>query len=161
MNKGHSGGWYLLRRIIVSLAIAVLPGAAGCGRSSNDTPEQLALYSIDGREERRNSVSEERFQGYPVLGWLEIKDAEDRKKIMAALEQGIAQSSGKPPVCFSPRYGIQAMRHDKSSVYVISFQCLQLQVIHDDATIMKTTTAAPEAVLNGYLTKAGIPLAPE
>ncbi|HEY4308199.1 MAG TPA: hypothetical protein VGN12_02005 [Pirellulales bacterium] len=161
MNKGHSGGWNLFGLIIVSLVIAVLAGAAGCGRSSNDTPEQLTLYSIDGREERRNSVTEQRFQGYPVLGWLDIEDADDRKAIMSAVEQGIAQSNGKPPVCFSPRYGIQAMRHDKSSAYVISFQCLQLQVIHDDATIMKTTTAAPEAVLNGYLTKAGIPLAPE
>jgi hypothetical protein len=161
MNKGHSGGWNLLGLIIDSLTIAVLASAAGCGRSSKDTPEQLTLYSIDGREERRNSVTEERFQGYPVLGWLDIEDAKDRRTIMAALEQGIAQSSGKPPVCFSPRFGIQAMLHDKSSVYVISFQCLQLQVIHDDATIMKTTTAAPEAVLNGYLIKAGIPLAPE
>lgn len=145
------------------LLVVLVSCTAGCGRSaiSGFECDRLVLFSIDGRDDRRTSADEELFRGYPVLGKINVKDPADRRKIMAAVAKGIARSDGTMAKCFWPRHAIHAEKNGKSVDYVICFECLQLSINRDDDGRMVPTTREPAAVLNPYLTKAGIPIAPD
>ena len=96
-------------------------------------PQQLTLYSIDGHDfaPGEEPHADETFHGYPVLGKAEITDMAERKAIMAALKQGITQSDGSVDVCFRPRYAILSTQNERVVAYVISFECLQMQMIFE------------------------------
>jgi hypothetical protein len=64
------------------------------------------------------------FHGYQVLGKTEILDAETRKSLVSALENGAAENHGDAMLCFNPRHGIHVARHDKEMDFVICFECL-------------------------------------
>jgi hypothetical protein len=142
------------------LAIAILSSTAGCGRSSSATPDQLILYSIDGRVDPYLSTAGEQFRGYPVLGKLDIKEAADRQEIMAALAEGIANSDGTMAKCFWPRHALHAVTKGRSVDYVICFECLQLQIDQGAGPTLTATTREPQTVVNSFLTDAHIPIAP-
>src|SRR2546425_5725912 len=59
-----------------------------------DAPDQLILYSIDGRDfdpPESRPMADETFHGYPVLGKVEIIDPDKRKELMTAVKEGIAR----------------------------------------------------------------------
>src|SRR5689334_1966387 len=80
-------------------------------RAVSTTPDQLTLYSIDGRDpdRRQHLGSNEDYHGYPVLGKLEVADAAQRRQIMRALNEGITGSNGTSNKCFWPRHGIRTV----------------------------------------------------
>lgn len=88
----------LARSLSITGFIVVVCFQAGCGRdrvvgpeTGADFPIQLILYSIDGRKEAEKSLEgKETFYGYLVLGKVDVKDAEKRKELFAALKQGMA-----------------------------------------------------------------------
>ena len=127
-----------------------------------NTPEELVLYSIDGREEREDvSSSDEQFHGYPILGKLQVKQATARAAIIAAIKGGVAQSDGSAAACFWPRHGIHVVENGESADYVICFECSQMAIYHRENKDSAPTTSYPQSVLDGYLEGAGIPLAPK
>lgn len=133
----------------ITCSIVFVSFNAGCGRNSVadlEIPEQLILYSIDGQDYGPENAPkvEETFHGYPVLGKVEIKEAEKREEIIAALKDGIAGSDGTMAKCFWPRHGIRAVEKGQTIDYVICFECYQLQVYLDgnaksEPTIRKIT----------------------
>jgi hypothetical protein len=137
----------------------------GCRRDplgGVDVPEQLTLYSIDGRdfEPGKQPKVDEKFHGYPVLGKVEITDAGKRKEIIAALKEGLAHDDGSIAACFWPRHAIRVVDKGRTIDYVICFQCYQVQAYDGNAKSVKPVTREPQPVLNRHLKEAGIPLAP-
>src|SRR5687768_16467731 len=71
-------------------------------------PEQLTLFSIDGRASYRREdtpVAVDEFHGYPVLGKIEITDPEKRRELIAALKDAVARRPEYGAKCFHPRHG--------------------------------------------------------
>jgi hypothetical protein len=153
-------------RFVTSLACIVVAFVfAGCGGDSAtglDTPEQLTLYSLDGRdfEPGEEPKTEEKFHGYPVLGKLEITDAAKRDEIVAALKDGLARSDGRMAKCFWPRHAIRVLEKGHSIDYVICFECYQLEIHKGASKSVKPVTREPQPVFNKFLKEASIPLAP-
>ena len=108
--------------------IAYLLFTAGCARESVEsvtdveTPEKLILYSVDGRDfEPGNAPKvDEAFHGYPVLGKVEITEAEKRNEIIAAVKDGIARSDGKLAKCFWPRHAIRTIEKGKIANVIVT-----------------------------------------
>ncbi len=146
--------------------LLVLSGFVGCGRdpvAALDTPEQLTLYSIDGRdfEPGEEPKAEEKFYRYPVLGKVQTRDAVQRHEIVAALEEGVARRDSKMKAgCFWPRHAIRAVETGRTIDFVICFECYQLEVHEGSHRTSKPVTRDPQPVFNKYLHEAKIPLAP-
>lgn len=153
-------------RFLAQLAwVFVTAAIAGCGGDSApglDAPEQLTLYSIDGRdfEPGQEPKTEEEFHGYPVLGKLEITDADKRREIIDALKQGLDQKDVKPAACFWPRHAIRTIESGQTTDYVICFECYQLAIHKGTERHGKPVSREPMALFNKHLTEAKIPLAP-
>src|SRR5262245_42014235 len=106
-----------MKRCIGSLILFL--AIIGCGRGSLNglsDPEQLTLFSIDGRDEpqRGEAKAKESFHGYPVLGKIEITDPAQRRALLAALHDAIARNDGRMAFCFWPRHGIRAVEKGKT-----------------------------------------------
>jgi hypothetical protein len=152
-------------RFLLGACLLVAAVMVGCGRDpvlGLGVPEQLYLYSLDGRyfEPGQEPKTAEKFHGVPVLGKVEITDPEKRREIVAALKDGVARSDGKTAGCFWPRHGLRVVEKGQTLDYVICFECLQLEVHAGGSKKTKPTTWAPQAVFNKHLKEAGLPLAP-
>lgn len=126
------------------------------------TPEHLVLYSIDGRdfEPGQEPQTAEKFYNYPVLGKIEIQSEADRATIIQAVKRSVAGgtlSLGKH--CFWPRHGIRATFAGETIDLVICFECDSLNV-EGAIEASEPISDAAQPVLNEFLTKAGIPIAP-
>src|SRR5205814_56502 len=120
-----AGIWSLVFGSIV-VGTIVIVGCGGSPLSGLHDPEQVMLLSIDGREGAVGSglKAGEFFRGYPILGQVEINDAEQRRQLIAALKDGIARSDRHYWVmCFCPRHGLRVVENGKTVDYVICFQC--------------------------------------
>ena len=128
-------------RVVWLLAGALLPAVVGCGISPTadpslvdlQAPEQLTLFSIDGRDAEGNGIGRRgegvseavgEFRGYPVLGQVEVTDPDLRNQLIAALKDGYARRPARSAKCFWPRHGVRAVEKGKTVEYVICFQCL-------------------------------------
>jgi hypothetical protein len=137
----------------------------GCGSkptSEFGAPEQLTLYSIDGRDSEpgQKPQTEETFHHYPVLGKVELTDAEQRRELLAALQSGIDSGDRDPRKCFWPRHAIRTVEKSRTREYVICFQCRQMYIYEDGSESRKPITDQPQPRLNKFLQEAGVPLAP-
>ncbi len=160
-----TGGAMRIHLVTLFACGVVAVALTGCGRdpvAGPDAPEQLTLYSIDGRhfEPGQEPKAAEKFHGYPVLGKVEITDVAKRKEIAGALKDGLAQSDGWMADCFRPRHAIRAVTNGRSIDYVICFECYQLEAHDGDSKSVKPVTREPQSVFNKHLKEAGIPLAP-
>ena len=139
--------------IFVSICFsALLVAIAGCTPRSAPkpvVPDQLTLYSIDGRDfpPGQKPKSDETFHDYPVLGKVDVKSAEARRVLMAALQDGLAQSDGTMAHCFWPRHALRIVEKGRTIDYVICFQCLQVMVFDGNSSETKPTTPPVKACL--------------
>ena len=127
-------------------------------------PEQLILYSIDGRDHPHYQMpkTEEQFHRIPILGKIEITEPRQKREIMTALRKGIIQfSPGSEAKCFWPRHGMRTIESGKVTDYVICFECSQLHVHQGESRKWLGTSPRPQPVLDDILTTAGVPLAPK
>jgi len=145
-----------------ALAASALLGCSREPAADTQTPLQLTLYSIDGRDFKPGEEPQtaEKLYGYPVLGKVEITAADQRKLIFATLQEGMARSDGTMAMCFWPRHAIRTLENGRTVDYVICFKCLQLEMHAGDSTSTKPITRDPQPVFNKLLQTAGIPLAP-
>jgi hypothetical protein len=147
------------------LLVATIVTLGGCSRDPYpglENPEELTLYSIDGRDFQpgQEPKVDEKFHGYPVLGKLKITDAGKRKEIAAALQDAMAKSDGTMNKCFWPRHAIRVKVGDRTVDYVICFECLQLELHPSTGRTAKAITRDPQPLFNHYLEEASVPLAP-
>src|SRR5947199_5846779 len=95
--------------------------------------DSMTLYSLDGTFdfEGGKKPEGEAFHNYPVLGQLDVTSLKDRREIVNAVKQGIAEYKGQPAKCFWPRHGIRFTQRGKTIEYLICFECNQLTVYRD------------------------------
>lgn len=124
--------------------------------------DRMVLYSIDGRgtKQLEQMKFDEYFHKIPVLGKTEITSANERAKILNALNSGIAQGD-RQAACFWPRHGLRIERDGQTTDYVICFYCYFMKVFTEESETTVMTSRAPKVMFNEYLTAAEIPLAPE
>jgi hypothetical protein len=123
-------------------------------------PEQLTLFSIDGTQGfAERPPPPERFHGYPVLGQIDIGDAEKRMEVLYALKQGIKEENVRLP-CWRPRHGLRVVQKGRQRDYVICFECGRLVFIAPWTENQGLSiTVSGRDLLNQLLQDAGVPLA--
>jgi hypothetical protein len=155
--------------IAVCMALALLPG---CVRADNKIPDKVKealdkaesfdLYSLDPTRLKLDEVPKDAFHGRKVLGKTTVKDAETRKKLLAALEKGIAENKGEVAGCFNPRHGIRVTHDGKTYDLVICFECFSAEVYDGDKKDGSfLVTNSPQPAFNKVLTDAKVPLPKE
>jgi hypothetical protein len=146
---------------LVGAALAAGPAGAADKPSSKSVKEILEkadtfeLYSLDPGPRKVAGG----FHGWKVLGKTPVKDAAARKRILAAVYKGLADSDGTVANCFNPRHGIRATHKGKTVDLVICFECLQVQFHAGKEQATELTTASPQPTLDKVLKDAGVPLA--
>lgn len=162
------GGWFVL----VALADGkhrIVGGPYGLGYLStgNVVPaavrealagaKSLELYSLD--PSHQEEVPKDNFHDWKILGKTSIEDAGQRKQLVSALQNGVAESFGAAAACFNPRHGIRALHEGKTVDLVICFECFQVQIYVGDEQDSVLLTDSPQSVFDKLLSDAGVPLA--
>jgi hypothetical protein len=146
-----------MRRSIAGLIVLTLGAVLLARPDDNKLPE--AVTAILDKAEQIELLSLDP-DGRKVLGSTTIKDAETRKKVLAALYKGIKDSDGKYAKCFEPRHAIRAIVDGKAVDLVICFECLQIKIVSPiEGRVL--TTATPQATFDKVLTDAKVPLPPK
>jgi hypothetical protein len=165
-----------------ALACLIL-ASVGCGAPTDlQSPEQLTLYSIDGRWHRGGADWDcgpgareledapeyippagvkiaEQFHGYPVLGKVEITDAQQRQQIVSGLKEGLRQ--GGMSKCFCPRHAVRAVEKGHTFEYLICFQCHDyVEFIDGNRKRSGSVGDGVRSVFDQPLRDASIPIAP-
>ena len=141
-------------RLLPSLALLAL---VGCGASVDaEKKEPFILYSLHGNdvEPDKRPKTAEQFHSFPVLGKVEIANADSRKEILAALQAGMGK--GERHKCFWPRHGIRVVSNGQATDYVICFECGLVSVFGGSNETKSTDTSAA-VVFNRYLKDVGVP----
>lgn len=68
------------------------------------------------------------FHSWRVLGRSEVSSPEDRKRLLALIEQGLTQGDGRAAKCFNPRHAITAKRGAEIVDVVVCYECFQIEV---------------------------------
>jgi hypothetical protein len=142
--------------------------ASGVGCSSGSTivrvdesPDELTLLSIDGREGVRTE-SKEHLRGYPVLGTVVITDANKKRELMKALSEAIARRPEHPAKCFWPRHVLRAVSAGKTVDYVICFECSNFEQFEGDQKVhYGPINKDAEPLFDKVLQDAGVPVTPK
>jgi hypothetical protein len=155
--------------LVLVTAIPVIVGCAGKPTGSK-IPEtaaaalekavQFELLAIDPKHQDEKPKDD--FHGWRILGRTTIKDANTRKKLVAALKQGAAENDGIFANCFNPRHGIRVTHEGKTIDFLICFECLQVQVYTDklrDGGFL--TISSPQPLFDEVLRQAGVSVTEE
>jgi hypothetical protein len=144
-------------------------GCTGSPLARLKAPEQLTLFSIDGRDvdawaERRRGhgvpQAVGQFHGYPVLGSVEIMNSEERQLLIAALKQSVA-AGGQVAECFWPRHGLRVVENGQTVEYLICFECTAFEEFVGDKKL-RYAGISPDSrpTFDQPLKRAGVPIAP-
>ncbi|MBA4066816.1 MAG: hypothetical protein C0501_24530 [Isosphaera sp.] len=89
-----------------------------------------------------------------------MKDADTRKKLVAAFKKGVADNTGIAAACFNPRHGIRVTSDKKTVDFVVCFECFSVKSYADgkDAGGF-LITKSPQKAFDAALTDAKVPLA--
>jgi hypothetical protein len=124
-----------------------------------ENAEEMELYSL--APERAEDKDKTALRGWKVLGKTVLKEAADRKKAFAAVQDGV-ENVGKSEKCFRPRLGLRAVHDGKTVDLLISYECGWLYIYlnqKEEEVGRLETGSAPELVLDKMLRAAGVPLA--
>ena len=124
-----------------------------------DESERFVLLSLDPVQSKEPSTeAAEKFHSYPVLGRVEIKDANQKHRLLRALYKGVEDSDGTVARCFNPRHGIRAVSGTNWIELVICFECSYMQEYGTGSRHGATTTGSPGETFNRVLKDAGVPI---
>ena len=130
-----------------------------------DRAERVTLYSIEFREgPEQLSGTGEVVHGFPVLGKVEVTDAEQRRQLFDALKSALAQRNVMQYKCFFPRHVLQVEQDGRVIEYVVCFQCRNYEMYVDgNRRYHNTRSIGPDAapVFNKPLEDANIPIVPK
>jgi hypothetical protein len=112
-------------------------------RAILDASENFVLISLEpidpftdaDRTDKRKPDKRKRFQSYPVLGEIEIKDPKLKGELLAGLYAGVEKYQREKfslPTCFFPRHGIRAVSGTNWVELVICFSCKQISASQSD-----------------------------
>ncbi len=147
--------------ILVAIALALVAAYLAWPRASLPVPDRITamtLYSIDGRGIEGPRPGQVTFNGYPVLGAVELNDR-DQVVVLRAINRGVAEAAGSAS-CHWPRHALRITGAHKTMDYAICFECSNIEVFDGDSRSWVSTTPDPQSTLNDVLTDAGIELAP-
>lgn len=120
------------------------------------TSEQFTLYSLKPVSDGRSGDGW--FYGNRVLGQMEINNAAERQKLVAALYRGIAENTGFEAACHNPRHAIRAVKGRRIVEMTICFECFNVMVFESGRRHMERTSTTPEPIFNRTLRAAKIPI---
>jgi hypothetical protein len=124
----------------------------------------LTIFSIDGRWNDRGqgvppAVGE--FRGYPLLGSVEIKDAAERKRLIAALKKSVSGEVSMAK-CYWPRHAIRAVENGQTVEYVLCFECGNFEEFLNDVRVRYVTVdSGARPTFDEPLERAGVATAPK
>jgi hypothetical protein len=133
-------------------------GIPAAAKTILEQADEFELFSLDPRPPRKPAKGT--FHGYKILGSTEVQDTSTRRRLVTALERGIAENEGIMMACFNPRHGIHVTRAKEHADFVICFECDQIQ-ISGAASGEVLTTGSPQPIFNQVLRDAKVPLRPE
>ena len=154
----------MLRAITFCCLLIFASVICGCGTTAPDVEPDapMTLHSLDGKVHPTKLQTGNGFEGFPLLGSVEIKDAATRKKLVAALEAGIDDSDGTMAKCFWPRHALETEVDGRPTKFIICFECLQIKIISQgEKDRVVATTSERESVFDEVLKAASVELAPK
>ena len=120
------------------------------------------LYRLDGDRYPGQPVPEgsELLHGWTILESCIIDSSRDRAVMFKAFEQGREEmrriGTDHLPDCFQPRHAIRVVVNDRTTDYLICFQCSNFMVWTDDEqTGGGSTTDSPEKTFDEMLADCG------
>jgi hypothetical protein len=127
-------------------------------RAILERAEQFELLSLEPKKD--DKAPKDAFHGWKVLGRTAVKDAESRKKLVAALLKGVEDASEKDAArCFIPRHGIRATHAGKTADFVICFECSYVEVLVGGKKLEGAfVKPSPQPTFDKVLRDAKIPL---
>ena len=131
-------------------------------RAVLENGEEFVLLSVNPSPLEDNDARE-RFHGHRLLGKLEIKDPELRRKLLTALNAAVEKGSRENAIanCFNPRHGIKAISGTNEVNLLICFECRQIHIFRGKEDILTLVTDDPSKLFDRTLHEAGVPLAQE
>jgi hypothetical protein len=118
---------------------------------------EVSLVSLEPSEKANKDNA---LHGWKVLGQTSLKDAEIRKKLLATLEKGIADTGNVGIKCFDPRHAIRAKHDGKTVDLLICFECGWVYTYVDGKkTAQIIFDRVGQKVFDDVLRKADVPLA--
>jgi hypothetical protein len=151
---------------LVLLALFAVGPAARAEDKANKIPDdlravlekadQFELLSLNPEEPKEKP--KDGFHGWQVLGKTTVKDAETRKKLVAALGKGVKENDGTVARCFNPRHGIRVTHDGKTADFVICFECFQVKAFAGDKLQGFLVTNSPQPTFDTVLKEAKVPL---
>ena len=157
----------LLAALLGGGAIYYLTGRGGPSSPLPDDPDQLILYSLDGKrmippaDLPEAQKTGEWLYTFPVLGKVEVTDRRQVREILTAMRQAIRYPP-KPSSCFWPRHAIRAVKEGEIVDVVVCFECHTYSAHRGDQLLTPHTpgiSSDPEPLFDKTLTDAGVPLA--
>jgi hypothetical protein len=118
--------------------------------------EQFELLSLS--PDPRQKEGKDTFHDWKVLGKTTVKDADARKKLVAAFKKGVEENKGIAAKCFNPRHGIRVTHDGKTADFVICFECYQVKAFAGDQKSDFLITNSPQSAFDAVLKEAKVPL---
>ena len=135
-------------------------------RKANRLEERARLYNsgtltLVSLKPDHRSISPDKLHGWEVLGRVDLNDPMERRQLVLALNDGIAESDGTVAGCFNPRHAIVWTDGTDTEEFVICFECLSISVYNNgtrgDGFL---TTSSPQPQFDQLLERHGVALAP-
>ncbi len=162
----------LLAVLLGGVAIFLLTRPGGPHGPLPDDPDQLFLYSIDGKHSNSKTPEEAKIAAgwpvvghlydYPVLGKIEVTDRRQVRDILAAVRRAIRKAPEVGANCYWPRHVVRTVKGGETVDVVICFQCSRYQVYREGKRETEGTqklSPDDEPLFDKLLSDAGIPLA--
>lgn len=140
-----------------------LPQAAKEILASADRFEVFAIEPAKKTDHKGPAAKQEEWlHGHKILAKTSVIDKEMRKKLLAAIEKGVADCGAlEQAQCFIPHHGLRATAGKKMAELVICFRCRRIAVSVDQKLVKTVGTKdAPRALLDRVLKNAGPSLPP-
>jgi acyl-CoA thioesterase-1 len=116
--------------------------------------ESMTLYSLTPDQ----TSAATNFNGYVVLGKVDVASEQERVAIFTALQQGIDLGYVHGAFgCFEPHHGVRLRRDGKTYDYVLCFQCLNVAEFVDGKYTTETTMVrTAQALIDQHLKSAHV-----
>ncbi|HKB35227.1 MAG TPA: hypothetical protein VKD72_02170 [Gemmataceae bacterium] len=125
--------------------------------------EEVVLYSLEPGPLTEAAVDSAlpagQFHGHQILGQVSITGTADRKRLFAALRQGVEDHDGSVAACFIPHHGVRLRFGSRTVDLVVCFQCAQVKMfVEGKPTDSFLVSTSPRPVFNDLLDRAKVPV---
>jgi hypothetical protein len=152
----------------LSMAIGILLVSIYLSRPQlPDDPDQLILFSLDGKPAEGERARAERVREgremlheFSVLGRVEIVDPEMRRKLISSVNADIRRGA-VPSKCFFARHALQIIKNGKTMDILICFECNNYGIYEGEFRrgMMQPIGESSKPLFNAILSEAQIQLA--